>query len=121
MSLPKLFVFVVLVLTSLFLGKSVAAQVPNPYVDCDDVRPDLLHPLSDEFHSLRPYQASPCNTNISGAAFCGNGIRISEQVSETQSDSPSNASNQYISDIKEIYRWLSPAQKFPCYPSRVSQ
>ena len=109
MSLPKLSAFVILVLTSLFLGKSVAAQIPVPStpVPCGKV-------TDSEFHSLRPYQASPCDENISGAAFCGNGIAISEQVSETQSDSPSNASNQYISDIKEIYRWLShPPRNFP--------
>ena len=88
MSLPKQLVFVILVLASLFLGKSVAAQVPDPYVPCDEVRPNLLHPLESEFHSLRPYQASPCNEDISGAAFCGNGIKISEQVSETQSLRP---------------------------------
>jgi len=84
MSLPKLSAFVILVLTSLFLGKSVAAQIPVPStpVPCGKV-------TDSEFHSLRPYQASPCDENISGAAFCGNGIAISEQVSETQSDSPS--------------------------------
>lgn len=82
MSLPKLSVFVAFVLTSLFLGKSVAAQIPVPPqpVECNDTDP--------EFHSLRPYQASPCNTSVSGAAFCGNGIAISEQVATTQSLSP---------------------------------
>jgi len=83
MSLPKLSAFVILVLTSLFLGKSVAAQIPVPSqpVECDDV-------TDQEFHSLRPYQASPCNTSISGAAFCGNGIAISEQVATPQSLRP---------------------------------
>lgn len=77
-------VFLLFAYGFLLLGKSVGAQVPVPStpVPCGKV-------TDPEFHSLRPYQASPCNEKISGAAFCGNGIAITEQVSRTQSTSPS--------------------------------
>jgi hypothetical protein len=53
--------------------------IPPPYVDCQNVRPDLLHPLSPEFHSLRPYQASPCDQEKHELAlFCGNTLTLAD-------------------------------------------
>ena len=80
--LTTLFSLLVFSLSFLVGRASAQAPVPSPTpVLCDDVD-------DPEFHSLRPYQASPCSTSISGAAFCGNGIAISEQVSLTQTPHP---------------------------------
>lgn len=47
---------------------------PSPYVPCDATRPQ-------EFHSLRPYQASPCNQNVSDIAlFCGNDLLVYDRL-----------------------------------------
>lgn len=55
--------------------------VPKPLVPCNQVRPDLLHLLEDEFHSLRPYQASPCLAEMASTAkFCGNDLTLHEKV-----------------------------------------
>ncbi len=87
MSLPKLFVFVILVLASLFLGKSVVAQIPQNPVDCDDT-------ADPEFHSLRPYQKSPCNWEVSQTArFCGNRLVLTDSVTAPQPIRPSLAPN----------------------------
>jgi hypothetical protein len=42
-------------------------------------------PLTDpEFHSLRPYQASPCqNTTDNFAKFCGNNLTLHDTITET--------------------------------------
>jgi hypothetical protein len=74
--------------------KPVKAQVPPPYVSCDEVRPDLLHPGTEEFHSLRPYQASPCNQEPTETArFCGNRLVLSDTVTAIQLDAPLFANN----------------------------
>ena len=54
--------------------------VPKPYVKCENVRPDLLNPLDEEFHSsLRPYQSSPCNLEVENtAAMCGSTLYIND-------------------------------------------
>lgn len=87
------FLFFLFAIFFLLLGKTVAAQIPQSPVDCGDT-------INPEFHSLRPYQASPCNKNVSGAAFCGNGIAISEQVATTQSLSPNIAPNCTLIDSR---------------------
>ena len=46
-----------LVVLSLLLPQFVSAQIPEPYVNCADTD-------SPEWHSLRPYQASPCKLPI---------------------------------------------------------
>lgn len=70
------------------------AQEPPPYVDCDEVRPDLLHPLSNEFNSLRPYQASPCKQEPTQTArFCGNRLVLTDNVSVLQTTPPQRAPN----------------------------
>lgn len=62
-------------------------EVGNEYpFPCDKVAPqnsaNLFNPLrggDPEFHSLRPYQASPCNPNYSDLAlFCGDNITIGD-------------------------------------------
>jgi len=62
--------------------------VPNPPVPCDEVRPDLLHPLQNEFQSLRPYQASPtCLSETSSyASFCGNDLTIKDTITVNYGD-----------------------------------
>ena len=51
----------------------IGSPRPVPYVPCDEVR-------SPEFHSLRPYQASPCNLGFEDLAlFCGNDLIISQE------------------------------------------
>lgn len=87
------FLFFLFATSFLLLGKTVAAQIPQSPVDCDDT-------TDPEFHSLRPYQASPCNEGISGAAFCGNGIAISEQVATTQSSNPGTDPNCTLVDSR---------------------
>lgn len=48
--------------------------IPSPYVPCDEVRPT-------EFHSLRPYQASPCNQELADIAlFCGNDLIVFDSI-----------------------------------------
>ena len=46
---------------------------PDPYVPCSQFR-------EPEFHSLRPYQASPCNQNVDqDALFCGNDLVLVDE------------------------------------------
>lgn len=77
MNLPKTisFIFFCLLFVSGALAVRVArAQIPPPYVDCDDTD-------SPEFHSLRPYQASPCSKKAEDLAlFCGNTLVVSDSV-----------------------------------------
>ncbi len=52
----------------------IGSPRPTPYVPCDEVR-------SPEFHSLRPYQASPCNLGFEDLAlFCGNDLIITDPI-----------------------------------------
>ncbi|HLE49089.1 MAG TPA: phosphodiester glycosidase family protein [Patescibacteria group bacterium] len=55
------------------------AEYPFP---CNRSAPDNSIPFSDdEFHSLRPYQASPCNPNKEDLAlFCGNDLFVGDNV-----------------------------------------
>ena len=47
---------------------------PEPTVPCDEVE-------RNEFHSLRPYQASPCNQNVNDVAlFCGNDLVLLDTI-----------------------------------------
>lgn len=67
-----------LILTAFATGILISntyAQVPSEYVPCGE-RAD------EEYHSLRPYQASPCDQGISETAlFCGNQLIIQDTVS----------------------------------------
>ncbi|MCS7092756.1 MAG: hypothetical protein NZM26_05430, partial [Patescibacteria group bacterium] len=96
-----LFVNLVGIFLSIFLSsKVIKAQsvpltqnaarnaIPTPYVPCNQVRPTggqpqdrnyFSNPPLAEFHSLRPYQASPCVETTPAsqmAMFCGNDIYI---------------------------------------------
>ena len=52
------------------------AQVPPPTTTCT--------PGNPEFNSLRPYQASPCQTTTSPTAkFCGNTLTLQDTINET--------------------------------------
>lgn len=78
-------------------ASKIKAQVPTPYVSCDDVR-------DPEFHSLRPYQKSPCSQEMSQTArFCGNQLVVSDSVSTLQTTFPSLAENCTLID-EDKYR-----------------
>lgn len=61
-------------------------QIGNNYpFPCNKVAPEDSHPQlfwsDEEFHSLRPYQGSPCNPNKEDLAlFCGNDLFIGNTV-----------------------------------------
>lgn len=66
--------FVFLTLTSLLSVRLAHAQFPPPTVPCDAER----YP---EFHTLRPYQASPCDPNYKDLAlFCGNDLILTDTI-----------------------------------------
>jgi hypothetical protein len=56
---------------------TAATAIPPPTVDCEDTG-------DPEFHSLRPYQASPCNASVSDTAlFCGDTLTFTDNIEET--------------------------------------
>lgn len=57
----------------LFYASRALAQVPPPTVECDKTD----YP---EFHSLRPYQASPCHGGRDLAIYCGNDLILQDTV-----------------------------------------
>lgn len=69
--------------------------IPRPYVPCSETR-------NNEFHSLRPYQASPCNQNIQDTAlYCSNAIIANDTFSQTKqqgSCTPDPENGVYICD-----------------------
>lgn len=68
------------VICNLAFGISrVSAQVPPPTVACTDTSDP-----GPEFNSLRPYQASPCQSTLSSTAkYCGNNLTIHDTITET--------------------------------------
>jgi len=81
----SLFSFVVLVFGYLFLSYSlIFAQVPKPYVPCGKTK-------DPEFHSLRPYQASPCDESPAAnpALFCGGDLVFSDSITVNKNESDS--------------------------------
>jgi hypothetical protein len=66
-----------LIYLSSFAGK-VYAQIPSPTpIPCGRTE-------NPEFHSLRPYQASPCQSTMSTSAkFCGNNLILHDSVTES--------------------------------------
>ena len=53
----------------------VISPFPEPPVPCNQIR-------TPEFHSLRPYQASPCNPNVEDVALmCGNDLFLTDPFS----------------------------------------
>ena len=66
----------------------------------------------DEFHSLRPYQASPCNQNLEDLAlFCGNNIVIGDNFTITKTFT-SPTGSEYSSDPNPPGEW---GLHSPCY------
>lgn len=53
--------------------------IPPPRIPCDPTSVD-----DPEFHSLRPYQASPCDGDGKMAYFCGNEIVIKEDFDKSK-------------------------------------
>jgi len=80
MNLPKtIFFLFFLLLVTFYLSLTTITHAQNPIppgdISCDEVG-------DPEFHSLRPYQANPCNKEVSETAlFCGNSLIISDTVS----------------------------------------
>jgi len=104
MSLPKTILFLsfsfFFVIFCLLLSTNVHAQTPRykitrPYpFPCNKVAPDDSSYGDDEFHSLRPYQSSPCDEEVSETAlFCGNSLVISDTVFALQTTPPELAEN----------------------------
>src|SRR4030042_4919145 len=83
--------------------KILKAQVPSPYVPCDETRPTLWPPsdwFQTEFHSLRPYQASPCNRQVQNTArFCGNDRSLMDKV--VGNFSPRNRACHIVGDPED--------------------
>ena len=72
-------------------------DAPDKPIACNQIRPDLLHPYipglnkNIEFHSLRPYQASPCNINIEQTSrLCGNDMTLIDTIKVEPYDSHSS-------------------------------
>lgn len=68
------------------LPRPLSLQYPFP---CEDVAPNDAFPDpitgDNEFHSLRPYQASPCNQNKEQLAlFCGNDLFVGDDITVTK-------------------------------------
>lgn len=67
--------------------KDACAQspLPDPVVACNNVK-------SNEFHSLRPYQASVCNKDYPVALYCGNSVFLTDtfSVDENGTATPSD-------------------------------
>jgi len=60
---------------------STFAQVPEPYVPCNETN-EITD--DDEFHSLRPYQASPCDREVKETKlYCGNDLIIKKTFTVT--------------------------------------
>lgn len=66
--------------------------IPDPTVQCDDIE-------ENEFHSLRPYQASVCNTeDYQTALYCGNSVFLTDtfSVSEEGVSTPADPGQQLL-------------------------
>lgn len=89
-----LFLLIILLIFGSFYTLSVKetkAQIPPPYVPCDQVR-------SPEFHSLRPYQASPCNQEATELAlYCDSSFILPDSfvITKTFPDPPTTWSYSY--------------------------
>ena len=63
-----------------------SAPHPPPYIPCGETNSPAGG--ESEFHSLRPYQASPCDTNLDASdlkLYCGNDLIIKDEITATQS------------------------------------
>ena len=70
--------------SNFYIPEGQARPRPNDLIfpfDCNNVAPDEAFDNDNEFHSLRPYQASPCNPNKEDLAlFCGNDLFVGDYV-----------------------------------------
>lgn len=58
-------------------GSAPGGPIPPPYVECQDTNLTIGYPT--EFHTYRPYQASPCNLAVEPARlYCGNDFIVQQ-------------------------------------------
>lgn len=75
--LKFLFALFLLLVICCLLPSPARAQIPPDYTPCSET-------ADPEFHSLRPYQASPCSSEVVPyASFCGNKLTLKEIVPAT--------------------------------------
>jgi len=75
--LKFLFALFLLLVICCLLPSPARAQIPPDYTPCGET-------ADPEFHSLRPYQASPCSSEVVPyASFCGNKLTLKEIVPAT--------------------------------------
>lgn len=73
-----IFVWILGMFVSFNAGRVLAVDpFPEPRVPCVDDDPSTWE--DPEYHSLRPYQASPCGDSVK-AIFCGNELKITESL-----------------------------------------
>jgi len=96
----------------IFSVKTAKAQIPPPYVPCNQVR-------SPEFHSLRPYQASPCNQEATELAlYCDSSFVLPDTfvIDKTFSNPPTSWVYSYlgnpISPVRPEDSFNQPACRF---------
>jgi hypothetical protein len=101
-------VLLLLLLSAILFNKAgvVNAQdpqpFPKPYYDCADVYDPLLG-KGEDFHSLRPFQASPCLLNKQDTAlFCSNKLLLFDDfsVNKAQAESCINTGSIDICHFK---------------------
>lgn len=95
---PKLLKYILFFLTLttyyLLLTTNAHAQQPQPDVPCNQVRPAIPQVLENEFHSLRPYQASPCEKEATQTVIaCGNDLIAQQKYKVTPSGAQSCSIN----------------------------
>jgi hypothetical protein len=79
--------FSLLAFSVFFFAGPTSAQVPEPYVACENTD-------SPEFHSLRPYQKSACNQEVVDTSqFCGNRLVLTDSVTRVQTTPVNRAPN----------------------------
>lgn len=110
-----MFSFILILFLSLFAviscrNASAQVPIPEPTVPCDETR-------SQEFHSLRPYQASPCNQDAEDLAlFCGNDFILLDTIVITKTYS-SGTTPDYEYPITWEYSFegepINPSQEQP--------
>lgn len=78
---------------------------PYPF-PCNRTAPLNSSWVDEEFHSLRPYQASPCNQTLDDLAlFCGNDLVLPEEVTITKNFNSlsTNIDDQYFRGPIEVF------------------
>lgn len=76
--------------------------IPEPYVPCGETRGGFLGEDS-EFHTLRPYQVSPCNQTLSDLKlYCGNDLFTVDEIEVSYADAIPGSCIE-ISDDPPVY------------------